>query len=53
MGIVIGCDFHGRFQLLVVYDEGAESRGEVRLEREDRDLVEGFYRGLPPGALVD
>jgi transposase len=52
MGIVIGCGFHSRFQLLVVYDESSRSRREVRLEHEDRREVELFYRQLPAGSLL-
>ena len=52
MGIVIGCDFHSRFQLLMVYDEGNGSRQEVRLEHADQAVVAAFYQQLPAGTVV-
>jgi transposase len=52
MSIVIGCDFHSRFQMLAVYDEATQSRREVRLEHADQKEVAEFYRQLPPDSLV-
>ncbi|HXR97926.1 MAG TPA: IS110 family transposase [Terriglobales bacterium] len=52
MNIIVGCDFHSRFQLLVVHDMTSQSRREVRLEHDDPGQVASFYRQLPPGSLL-
>ena len=52
MAIVVGCDFHSRFQLLTVYETAMQSRREVRLEHADRKEVVAFYEQLPADSLV-
>ncbi len=52
MNIVIGCDFHSRFQQLAMLDNNTGEFKDVVLEHADQAAVEAFYRQLPDGAVV-
>lgn len=51
MNIVIGCDFHSRFQQLAIFDGATGEVMEKRLEHEGKE-VEEFYRALPPATVA-
>jgi transposase len=50
MSILIGCDFHKKFEVIVMLDTitGEETRKQLR----HPDEAEQFYRGLPAGCIV-
>jgi hypothetical protein len=50
--IIIGCDFHTRFQQIPMLDATTGELIERRLEHENGD-AEKFYRTLPGPARVD
>lgn len=49
--LIIGCDFHSRFQQIAVLDPETGECREVRLEHEGNQVRE-FYAALPQKALV-
>ncbi len=50
MAIVIGCDFHKKFEVITMLDP---TTGElIRKRLEHPGEAEEFYRGLPPGCIV-
>jgi len=44
--LIIGCDFHTRYQQIAMLDEATGEMVERRLEHESGE-AHGFYRGLP------
>jgi transposase len=49
--IIIGCDFHTRFQQIAMLDTETGEVVEKRLEHEDEE-AKRFYAGIEPSALV-
>ncbi len=49
--LIIGCDFHSRFQQVAYLDPSTGHRGNVRLEHGTGD-AERFYAALPAGTRV-
>jgi transposase len=49
--MIVGCDFHPRWQQVAVFDSASGEIGEHRLMNGDGE-AERFYRALPAGALV-
>ena len=49
--LIIGCDFHSRFQQIAMLDSHTGECQELRVEHEGQQ-VRDFYAGLPQQALV-
>ncbi len=50
MAILIGCDFHKKFQVIAMLDTTTGELTQKRLQHPEQ--AEGFYRSLPAGCLV-
>ena len=51
MTIIIGCDYHPRFQMIAMLDKGTGEVKVMRLEHENGEAKK-FYASLPPGTRV-
>jgi transposase len=51
MTIIIGCDYHPRFQMIAMLDKGTGEVKVMRLEYENGEAKK-FYASLPPGTRV-
>jgi len=49
--LIIGCDFHTRYQQIAMLDDGTGEIVERRLEHENGE-ADRFYRGLPKPVRV-